>query len=451
MDIYPGAENWTLSYSGIKALLKSVDHFILYKTKPSEKSDSMRIGSAFDRFLLEGVAPIIMPAELSRTTKEGKAKFAELTEQAEKEGKQVVSFSEMVDLSAMLVSVMAHPVAGSMIKAEGKPQNEFTLRYSPDLDGQFVTLHGKMDKHIPASGKKPEFIVELKTCASADIQDIERAIVNFGYYIQAMMYRFPSIATGKFAEYRMIFVETKAPFGVQVIALDEGWYEKAMADIDLAARRLIAYQSGKLNWTGYSDKTITISMPNYLAYKPRNAGATAPAQAPKPSTACPPSSREETTADAPAPLPPEKQAEPASPHLAPANVGASASSTAPTPEEPRKRRERSDKGKPRGPRIAPPASDTAEPKPSTPEPEAPAAEAKQDTIPKDPRVGKAILDKSSHIRVAVWDNLLERGSKRWQTEQIFKCEIGVSECLIQKPFMDWTQSEIEWFATSHGI
>lgn len=438
------ATNWTLSYSGVKAMLKSVDHFVHYKTVPSEPTDAMRIGSAFDRYLLEGVEPIVLPDGINRKTNEGKALFASYHEKAKTEKRQVVTSDEFSMLKDMKASVLAHPIAGSMITAPGTVQREFSIPYSPDFGGPKVILHGMMDKYIPATSGRCPYVLELKTCPSADIQEIERAIVNFGYYIQAMMYRFPDLADGVIAEFRLIFVETKAPYGVQVIALDEGWYEKAMADIDLAARRLIAYQSGKLTWTGYSEKTVTISMPNYMGYKMRNAGGTV-APAPRKTS--------------PSAVPPPPGGDGATGASAPAEITPAADTTAaPTsPSEPqppetttKPRKERSDKGKPRGPKpLLPPASE--ETPPPIPEPPLPPACATEGNGGGDSRIGKAFLDKTNSMRVAIWDALLERGAKRWPVEQAFRCEIATAECLIQKPFAEWGQVEIDWFASTNGI
>lgn len=271
ITVHPDAHKWTLSYSGTKQILKSVDHFILYKTERSEPTDAMRMGSAFDRLLLEHKEPLVLPAGINRRTKEGKAEVASYEAEATEKKLQIVTADEMARLRGMVEACMAHPRARRILEAPRQTQCEFHMNYSPDANDEFVVLHGKKDIDI-ARNNKPPLIVDVKSCASADIEDCLRDIAKYGYYIQDLMYRFPDIAQGIMPDYELIFVEKEPPHGVQILALNEMWLQKAKDDIDFAARRLINYRAGRLSWTGYSDKVTVVAMPNYMNYKARNSG-----------------------------------------------------------------------------------------------------------------------------------------------------------------------------------
>lgn len=414
----------TLSYSGIKEILKSCDHFIRYKTERSEPTAAMRLGSAFDRYLLEGVPPLIMPEGINLRTNEGKAQKAALEEEAKQEKRELVSVEDMARLMAMKESVMRHPVARSYLEMPGETQKEVTIDYQPFQEYAPVRLHMKMDRYIDET--QDPTIIDLKTCASADIDDITRAIANLKYYIQATVYSIPDMMRAMMPDFRFLFVETAPPYGVQMVSLSPAWIDKGMEDVHFAVKRFSQWLAGQIGWTGYSDHTVTIDMPSYLRNKERNAGcAILPPGTIKvqPGHSLP-VEQGATEALPSTPKDPEQTAEPSP---------APASAVAPT--------KRSDKGRPRSPRK--PAHDVDAPNPGQEPPQSPAATATGS------RVGDAILDLHDRQRVNIYDSLLADSS--FDTEVDFKVAIGLFESQCGTPFMRWSRAHIDAFAEQIGI
>jgi hypothetical protein len=481
-QVHPKAAKWCLSYSAIKHLLKSVDHFLLYKTTPFEKTDAMRFGSAFDRYLLEGIAPLILPAKIDGRTKEGKAQaaeFAKLYEEGERRNIEVVTAAEFETIKAMVTSINAHPVAKLILAAPRKTQAEFFLDYYPTPNGEMIRLYGKKDIHIDrTTGKKAgiPLIADVKTCESADISDLERTIGNFGYHIQNFIYILPEVMKGIMPDYRLIFVEKAPPHGVQVVTLNEAWLEKAREDVEFAARRLIDYRAGRIEWTGYSDKVATIPMPAYLNYKKRNEGGTLlPAGTVKVAPAETAVNDRPSHSEGTAPVTDPANGTPSTetaPHTdaaamvetgqKPAETGNAVDQPAGSPAEPpADRRQKSDAVKPRtkkepeAPAATVPAqgaAKTAETEAPAPETSAPGSAPKQELQGRVP--GAGYLDSFNLHKVRLWDGLLERGSEKWPTDAAMREDIGKAEWLIPggpRVFMDWTETDIAWFCQTMGI
>lgn len=440
----------TLSYSGIKALLHSPDHFIQYKTVRSEPTAAMRFGSAFDRFLLEGVPPLILPEGINLRTNEGKAQNEKIEAEAAAQHREVVTIEDMKKMQDMKASVLEHPVAKELMALPGKAQAEEFLEYTPVKGKAPVMLHVKRDWYCDET--EDPVIVDLKTCKSADQEEISRAIANLKYYIQAMIYMMPDMARGLLPEFRFLFVETEAPYGVQVVALDVPWMMKAQEDIEAACKTFVAWRDGQLWWTGYSDRTVTLSMPGYLANKKGNMGGTiCPAnmkvQPPKPAE----QGAVVTQPNNERPIAEQSKAtEPVPPVPAPQTTA-----PAETPQESeKKRKERSDKGKPRtkitddAPKM-PEAHDETPPPPSVPS--ATAENAPQGKRGDEAIVGNGFLDKSSVHRVAIWDGLLDRGAKIWANDYALREDVIKAEHLCQKPFMRWRDADIAWFEQTMGV
>jgi hypothetical protein len=411
----------TISYSGIKELLKSIDHFIRYKTVRSEPSDAMRFGTAFDRYLLEGVEPIVLPEGINLRTNEGKAQKAALQEQAAAENREIVTADDMTRLRAMKEAVYRHPTAGGIIEMPRQTQSEFFLAHPSHPS---VTLHGKRDIYIT---EFPEpIIVDLKTCRSATTDEIRKAIGNLQYYIQAYLYMLPDICNGHCPEFKFLFVETEAPYGVQVVELTPAWYDLAAKEVEHACRRWVAWKEGRIVQTGYSDRTITVDMPVYLGYKELPAGPTIYPTRVLPVDTSP--AGEPEAVSTPQEQPTQKAGDspsPASEHTASAPI-------------PTKRKERADKGTQRKKKTVP----LSEPSETKETPSAPPAVRYEG-------VGLAKLDLYNADEVRVWDNMLEHGP--WATENAMRCAVVDFEVANATPYSMWTAEMHSAFRAQYGI
>jgi len=198
-----------LTSSGLKAALKSPAHFALHQRGETEDKPAFAFGRAVHTRVLEpwefqsryAVAP-----KVDRRTKAGKAEYAEFVEASV--DKEVISQDDYDLCEQMAASLTANADASKWL--------------NPDADDSFVEQSGVvMDDRYGLLACRPDlrvvgdYIVDLKTCASADGDYMTRALVNFGYALSAAWYTDLARRIDG-GEYRFIWVmvEKTAPFAV---------------------------------------------------------------------------------------------------------------------------------------------------------------------------------------------------------------------------------------------
>lgn len=137
-------------------------------------------------------------------------------------------------------AVMNHSIAGQLLTGH-KPE------VSAFWQEQGVDLKGRYDAYHPDKGA----IVDLKLLQSARPSEVQKAISDFGYYIQAKTYLNGAYKlTGFMPDWLFVVAQKVEPYTVSVHRLRPEALEAAQVRIDFAlARYRQAQESG--DWPGY--------------------------------------------------------------------------------------------------------------------------------------------------------------------------------------------------------
>ena len=259
-------KNEKLSVSGLKEFSKSLQHYLDYKNRKKEQTDAMRFGVALHTAVLEPEKfekeVNILTTEVNKRTKEGKELAKDL------ENTIYVTPSELETIKSMHTSIFTHPIASQLISKS--KQKEIWLK------GQMDSKHGKVDIHGKADcvnvGKR-NVCIDLKTIADATIDKIEYSIKEYNYHWQALFYReMLKQEHGEDFEVFFIFVDKTERHNIQVVELDEYWYEVAAEEIAPLLDDFYKYLAeGEENlYKGYSNTIKTIKCPGWLKNRSYN-------------------------------------------------------------------------------------------------------------------------------------------------------------------------------------
>lgn len=264
-----------LSYSGIKLLSESLAMYFENKVKPFEETESMIFGKVYHTLILEpetfGQKFFFWPEEPKFERKNDKLGIPAVAEQRElwrqkvlesNKGKIPIKQETFEKAKSMVQMLMKHSLAKSLLTAK---DNECEKLIKFETDEKYKTF---LDVINPELG----YIVDLKTIDSANIDNIERAIKNYMYYIQDFLYSAAAQTEYKKPfKFHFIFQETKEPYDLQIINLNESWHELAMEKLEDVLKK---WKEFKVNpdktYLGRSNKIKTLNCPIYLSKKFKN-------------------------------------------------------------------------------------------------------------------------------------------------------------------------------------
>lgn len=249
-----------VSASDLKMISKSPLHFKYWKDHPEDKdSKSLLIGRAYHKWCLEpssfydefAVCPMC-----DRRTKEGKEIYAKFL--TESEGKDVLTNEEFDNICKMRDALYATPFTRELL--EGQHEKSFfwtdeetglTCKCRPDSFGEF--------KGIP-------IIVDLKTCASANMDEFTRSAVKLLYDVQASHYTAGMKAIyGQDYEFVFIAQEKNPPYAVNILQAN-GVFMKSGEETRRGLLETYKECKEKDEWPGYMrDKSInSLGVPSWL-------------------------------------------------------------------------------------------------------------------------------------------------------------------------------------------
>lgn len=137
-------------------------------------------------------------------------------------------------------AVMNHSIAGPLLTGHEPEVSAFWQEQGVNLKGRFDAYHADRGA-----------IVDLKILSSARPSEVQKAISDFGYYIQAKTYRNGAHRlTGFMPDFIFVVAQKTEPYTVSVHRLRPEALEAAQRRIDFAlARYRRAQESG--TWPGY--------------------------------------------------------------------------------------------------------------------------------------------------------------------------------------------------------
>lgn len=255
-EICPGP---SISASGLKRIIKCPLKFwwessLNQNRKPIYKRE-FEFGKAAHDLVLDGIGwpdrYHILPEGFTRAAKVKQAAEIAEAEQAEAEGKVLLSFKDAITVQEMAAAMRKHPIHAAL--AHGKPEQ--TLIWQDAETG--VWLRCRPD-FLPTNRLH---IPDYKTCQSAHPDDFARDIANYGYDQQAAHYLdgIEAVFGIKPESFYFIAQEKTEPYIVQPIALDQesiDWGRR----LNRKAIRTFAKCLDANHWPAYSDDIVTVSL-----------------------------------------------------------------------------------------------------------------------------------------------------------------------------------------------
>ena len=196
-----------ISQTGLNWLRDSPAQYKYNLEHPPEETKAMIFGSAFHKAILEPEQfhdKYFIEPDVDGRTKAGKD--AKIQAGIDNPGKKPLSQKDYDTLVEMQKSISGHLAS---MYLDGCGEREVSMFW--DLHG--LQCRGKLD----AVSRKQHIIVDLKTCDSVDISNVERSAVNYGYHIQAAFYSDGyHLLKGERPEFYFIMVEKTAPYVVSL-------------------------------------------------------------------------------------------------------------------------------------------------------------------------------------------------------------------------------------------
>ena len=255
-DPVPGG---SLSSTGARKLLApSCPALFRYEQQhPPQPTQAWDLGTAAHKLVL-GSGP-----ELVRVTFDNLRTKAARQEVADARARGAVPLKpdEYDQVHEMAAAIRAHPVASKLLRrGRGMPEQSLFWKDSPTG----VIRRARLD-WLPAAGPGRMIVPEYKSCRSADLGSVSRALDDYGYAQQAAWYLSGVKALGLAEDPAFVFIfqEKTAPYLVTVgepdaMALRIGQHRNRQALELYAACR----ESG--HWPGYSEQIELLSVPPWV-------------------------------------------------------------------------------------------------------------------------------------------------------------------------------------------
>jgi exodeoxyribonuclease VIII len=255
-DAYHGGTG--ISKSGLDKIAKTPAHYYAAyldpNREPREPTKAMILGSAYHALVLEPEEfkkdYAVAPEGIDRRSKEGKAFFAEMEQQAI----TVISETDFARLNAMHRALMSHPAASKLLAKSGRREVSFFWD-DPET--------GELCKCRPDFLTDDGYIIDLKTTDDASPAGFGRSCFNYRYHVQHPWYqdgcRHAGIDVKAFV---FLAQEKEPPYAVGLYVLEE-------SAIDLGRqayqRDLSLYADCRKNnhWPSYNPSIVSLSLPNW--------------------------------------------------------------------------------------------------------------------------------------------------------------------------------------------
>lgn len=228
-----------------------------------KRMDHFDFGTAVHSLCLEGDNSNIVVIPESVLSKSGSRAGGAWKEFAEANaGKELLKQHDYNAVLRCVDAVKRHPVAASLLSANGFVERSFTYR-----DPQFeLLLRCRPDKI--ATLPERTIVVDLKTTSSGTTAPkFVKTVANYGYFYQEYFYRRVLAQHGiEPSSFVFVVVNVEEPHTVDCYTLDAEFLRLAQDDVENALFAL-AERTRANDWQVASNSIVELSPPNYLKYK----------------------------------------------------------------------------------------------------------------------------------------------------------------------------------------
>jgi hypothetical protein len=246
-----------LSGSGARKLLppNAPAIFRWHRDHPQEPSEAMDFGSAVHQLALGDPEDRLLIVDAA--TWRGK-EAASAKAEARAQGLIPVLARSMKDIRATAEAVRSHPLA-SRLFSDGQP--EASLFWTDPATG--VRCKCRLD-WLPDNRTGRVILTDLKTSRSADPQTWAKSAADYTYHQQAAnnLDGVRALGITKHAAFRFVVVETRPPYLLSVVELDDEALALGAA-LNHQARLIYKQCTDSGEWPGYAETVETVSLPGY--------------------------------------------------------------------------------------------------------------------------------------------------------------------------------------------
>lgn len=243
-----------LSASGAKKILRSPQHFKVWRDQPSEPSAAMRLGTAIHAGVLEPetfAEQVVCAPVLNARTNAGKEALAAF--EAANAGRLILAPDVYATAQACIESVRAHPAAQDLLRGA-------------EVEGSMFWHDAKCRVPCKArfDARNHGGLVDLKSCTDASPEAFAQSAAKFMYHAQGAHYfsgaEHVFDATPQF--FALICVETEPPYATACYTLDGPTIMAGARLMDRALERYkAALDSG--SWQGYPASINRLPFPRW--------------------------------------------------------------------------------------------------------------------------------------------------------------------------------------------
>lgn len=282
IDDYHGnpfiCDGFSISSSGLKKFIERPSLYWAYSVynperEPEEYGKSLNLGVAAHTLLLgeSGFAqrfalrPETYPNDPSKKWNANSNDCKAWLEEQEAAGKRIITTTEINHIRGMKRSLEAHPAVQNGI-LNGLVEHSMFAKFGK------IWVRARPDV-IPLSGAD---FADPKTTARVSYEDLEKAIYNFGYHIQAAVVRMVArqvMGDGfEFGSFFFAFIETKPPYDVRIVELRSEDMDIGEQQVRAALVRLEKCIA-RNEWPGeegFEQSISPISMPSWAKTRIQN-------------------------------------------------------------------------------------------------------------------------------------------------------------------------------------
>jgi hypothetical protein len=250
------ADRTSLSVSGAKLLLppSCPAKFRHAQDNPPPPKHTFDIGHAAHAIVL-GDGPELELVDYDRwDSKEAKAKVRD----AREAGAVPLKRADYEAVHGMADAIRRHPIAGPMFDS-GTPERSVYWRHAETG----VLCRARPD-WLTLTNTGRTAIVDLKTAVAGDLDSLQKALWNYGYYLQASWYRAGvRAALGVDPVFVFVFVEKTAPYVVTLVQPDTE-AQKIGAAQRATALNIYRRCVDEGRWPAYADDIEILPLPAWV-------------------------------------------------------------------------------------------------------------------------------------------------------------------------------------------
>ncbi len=209
-----------LSYSSLKAFIKSPQHFVHYKVEKSTPTPAMLLGSILDCSILtpdkyEGKYKVMPEFPAKTKTQPLTIAVQKINWMQTHKGVTPITLAQEYSVKKMKESLLDNETTAPYFEQKGKIQHEI---FWSDKDTK-LEFRGFIDK------LHDDYIFDLKKVADGSSQAFMRDAIKYNYPLQAAMYQLGMKRLFGEKPFIYICVESTAPYAVSVFRASKEYLE----------------------------------------------------------------------------------------------------------------------------------------------------------------------------------------------------------------------------------